>query len=460
MPDTAITAKFGMDATPFQRGLADVRNRLRSIDKTTQDLNRTMGKFTQLMGIVGAGALAFRLMASFFERARDRADELEGSMNKNAEAVRNFSRSWEDFKEDGTRIFADFGVFVIGGLNRIGEKLGETIARMRNVTFGGMTEGQHAMLIEQSNRAIERQAELDRMQQESAERLKKNQDDLRKRAREMSSEAASQQARANNLVEQEAKLRDAAFLRSLSQQELAEEMRRRINAGEEQSIALLQQIYRSEQDIAALEKESADASATETEKLEKQVRLDEARANLAKLQTDLAASRLSVAEYEVKLAETLAALEERSAEASRRKREEEEAAAKAKQEQLANLRREAAQARTNLAQAQLNEEEAKADRVAPTIEEAAEKGRGRIKRLAQTALDLEERARDAFLRGNRDKGLELEERARAHREQLSGLIQTADSSPLRSVAQNTAQAAETLEKILEQLKTTEADHAA
>jgi hypothetical protein len=99
--------------------------------------------------------------------------------------------------------------------------------------------------------------------------------------------------------------------------------------------------------------------------------------------------------------------------------------------------------------------QARFDRVAPTIAEAAGEGSGRVRRLAQSALRDEERAKRALLRGNTEEGSRLEERARATRERLSGIIQTSDSDPLNAVEKNTERAAKALESILAELAETE-----
>jgi hypothetical protein len=67
----------------------------------------------------------------------------------------------------------------------------------------------------------------------------------------------------------------------------------------------------------------------------------------------------------------------------------------------------------------------------------------------------EERAKRALLRGNKGEGDRLEERARATRDRLSGIIQTSDSDPLNAVEKNTEIAAKALVKILAELTETE-----
>jgi hypothetical protein len=158
---------------------------------------------------------------------------------------------------------------------------------------------------------------------------------------------------------------------------------------------------------------------------------------------------------EVQLAEVQASIEEKKLAASKKLSDDEDKRLEKVRDRINALREEAAIARTNLAEAQQAETRARLDRVAPTIAEAAGEGSGRVRRLAQSALRDEERAKRALLRGNKGEGDRLEERARATRERLSGIIQTSDSDPLNAVEKNTEIAAKALVKILAELTETE-----
>lgn len=536
MADTSITAKFGLDAGPFNRGLSDVRQRLANVDKQAQDLNRNLGKLRTMMGMFAVAAIGIRMIGGFFKTAIDRANEMEGSLNRNAEAVRNFSQATDNLKKNLNDLGATIAVNVVGSLNRVGEKMGDIIRI--GVNLGkGISIDQSIADIEAGIKAkegeIAKAEELKDAEQKRADRIKQNASELANLQRANQ----SAQAETNRLIEQEAKLRDAAFLAGLSQEDLAQELEVRLKATQEpdlldtinnlpEDVEMLFQtvgIDKAMANIEGLQKLTgeplqahlevlgiqdldqliAGLNSVEAQKviqasvelnqsslsdlaaisdevgiLEAKIKtlevedndkgdddrgqrlneLESARIRLAEIQAAQASKRLQQAELEIQLARVKAGIEEEASKNQAKTDAENDKRRNDKRQEIDLLKQELTLAQEGVEKAKENEEQARRNRVAPSIEEAAESGTGQIKRLAQSALRDEERAKEAALRGNKAEAERLGERALETRAKLSGIIQDSDSNPMKSVEENTKKSVEALQEILLQLTNAEADN--
>jgi hypothetical protein len=454
MADTSITAKFGLDAGPFNRGLSDVRQRLANVDQQAKDLNRNLGKLRTMMGMFAVAAIGIKMVGGFFRTAIDRANEMEGSLNKNAEAVRNFSQATDNLKKDLSELGATIAVNVVGSLNRVGEKMGDIIRIGVNLGKG--------ISIEQTIADIEAGVKAREGELEGAEKLKAAEQRRADRIKQNASELAnlqranqSAQAETNRLIEQEAKLRDAAFLAGLSQEDLATELETRLKVVNEPDLSNVE-VVELEGKIKALEVEDNDRG--EDDRGQRLNELESARIRLAEIQAAQASKRLQQAELEIQLARVKAGIEEEAAKNQAKTDAENDKRRNQKRQEIELLRQELTLAQEGVEKAKENEAQARRSRVAPSIEEAAESGSGRVKRLAQSALRDEERAKEAFKRGNREEGERLGERALETRAKLSGIIQDSDSNPMKSVEENTKKSVEALQEILLQLTNAEADN--
>jgi hypothetical protein len=593
MADTSITAKFGLDAGPFNRGLSDVRQRLANVDQQAKDLNRNLGKLRTMMGMFAVAAIGIKMVGGFFKTAIDRANEMEGSLNKNAEAVRNFSQANEKLKKDLSELGATIAVNVVGSLNRVGEKMGDIIRI--GVNLGkGISIDQTIADIEAGVKAREGELEgaekLKAAEQRRADRIKQNASELANLQRANQ----SAQAETNRLIEQEAKLRDAAFLAGLSQEDLATELEVRLKATQEpdlldtinnlpedvemlfrtvgvdkamenikglqslanrdleiqlkalgvgdvaaaaasiaglsgidlevqlkalgvgdvtaaaasiielrnvtneplqahlevlgiqdldQLIAGLNSVEAQKviqasvelnesslSDLAAISDEVGilqakikaleveDNDRGEDDRGQRLNELESARIRLAEIQAAQASKRLQQAELEIQLARVKAGIEEEAAKNQAKTDAENDKRRNQKRQEIELLRQELTLAQEGVEKTKENEAQARRNRVAPSIEEAAESGTGQIKRLAQSALRDEERAKEAALRGNKAESERLGERALETRAKLSGIIQDSDSNPMKSVEENTKKSVEALQEILLQLTNAEADN--
>lgn len=536
MSDTSITAKFGLDAGPFNRGLSDVRQRLANVDKQTQQLNKNLGKLTQLMGMIGVASIAIRMLKSFFQSAIDRANEMEGSFNRNAEAVRNFSQANEKLQKDLSELGATIAMNVVGSLNRVGEKMGDIIRI--GVNLGkGISIDQSISDIEAGIKAREGEIamaeKLKDAEQKRADRIKQNASELANLQRANQ----SAQAETNRLIEQEAKLRDEAFLAGLSQEDLAQELEVRLKATQEpdlldtinnlpedvemlfQTVGIdkamaniegLQKLtgeplqahlevlgiqdldqlivglnsveaqkviqasvelnQSSLSDLAAISDEVGileakiktleveDSDSGEDDRGQRLNELESARIRLSEIQSAQASKRLQQAELEIQLAKVKAGIEKEASKNQAKTDAENDKRRDDKREEIDLLRQELTLAQEGVEKAKESEAQSRSNRLTPSIEEAAESGTGKIKRLAQSALRDEQRAKEAALRGNKAESERLGERALETRAKLSGIIQDSDSNPMKSVEENTKKSVEALQEILLQLTNAEADN--
>ena len=114
----SLLAKLGLDTQQFQRQL--------------KNAERSVNRFTSLLGKIGIGAAAFQVVRWFQAVVRN-ANEAETGTDRNIDAIQRFSAQLSKVGEAAM----SFGTAVLGGLNRFGEAIGDSISK---VFFGATQE--------------------------------------------------------------------------------------------------------------------------------------------------------------------------------------------------------------------------------------------------------------------------------------------------------------------------------
>lgn len=110
MSNFSLTAFFGLDTKRLKHGLDDAQ--------------RSVSRFQSLLGSLGIAA-GMAQITMWFREVVKHANESESGIDKNIDAIQRWSRQLESLKSTAM----DVGTFVLGGLNRIGEALGDTISK-------------------------------------------------------------------------------------------------------------------------------------------------------------------------------------------------------------------------------------------------------------------------------------------------------------------------------------------
>lgn len=187
MSNFSLKAFFGLDTSNLNQQLTYAGRRVQ--------------RFQSMLGAIGIAA-GMSQVAVWFRDIVRHANESETGIDKNIDAIQRFSRQLDNAKKSAM----DFGVAVVGNLNRAGESLGDFVSK---VVFG-MSQAE----IDAANRIAKKQEEA----KERRERERQRRIEISAEIRKM--EDATDAAREK-----------AAFER-MSDLEKEEEIKRRIAAAE------------------------------------------------------------------------------------------------------------------------------------------------------------------------------------------------------------------------------------
>jgi hypothetical protein len=125
-------------------------NAVKGIEQTEKGLNKVseaLGKFGILSGVMA-------IFGKYIIEVVQYAGNLKGQLDANATAARNFSDSFSDFFKNAKRESLEFGVQVLGTINRIGEMFGTAATGIKELFVSGSLAALNAA--ESQERAIRR----------------------------------------------------------------------------------------------------------------------------------------------------------------------------------------------------------------------------------------------------------------------------------------------------------------
>ncbi len=266
-----IAIKLGIKTGDLKAALLDANAQVKAFKKageSTEDeglmgqLKGIKNSFRNFKDLLAAGGIATAVVG-FFRLAIDRAEELKGELNANAEAVRGFADGLKAAKD----VAGNFAVLVIGTFNRLGEAIGETVNIVRSFITNG-TQGfevwartQDAIANTARDAAIAEKNLADARKKNGAEfeAITKNLADLEKKSQEQKLKGITNDETQLNLIgrmwELQAKLRD-------SETSAIEKRRTQLEIAKTQ-LAL-------DEVTLSVKKEEAAATKKNTEEMEKQ----------------------------------------------------------------------------------------------------------------------------------------------------------------------------------------------
>jgi hypothetical protein len=151
MSDASIIADIGANTQPFEQGMRKVRTEAAGGKGAINELARPMEQVSKGMMLLRGGAAGLAI-AGAFRAGVAAANEMEVGINANADAVRRLNQEMTSTKGS----IGQLSMGLVGGLARIGERIGDEIASALSLAGVGDFDPEGAARSRQSQEQLDR----------------------------------------------------------------------------------------------------------------------------------------------------------------------------------------------------------------------------------------------------------------------------------------------------------------